>query len=346
MTPLPKNLAVIAAAGASKTQFIVTSALQHTDQRILIVSYTNLNLQQIKSRVSAASGGVVPPNITLMSWYQLMLNQCARPYQASVLGKVGHVKSVNFASTRSRFAKKTIPQSYFLDSRAHLYSDGVSDFCCTADLKSGGKVINRLESLYDRVYIDEVQDLAGYDLDFLSLLFASSLITTIVGDPRQFTYATNFSSKNKKYRGLGLIDWIDERSAQCAIDIRVKSQRCCQQICDFADKLFPEMEGTIADNAYVVDHQGIFSVKMMEVHDYIDLWQPTVIRWNKNSETLGQPALNVGVTKGSTYDRVLIFPTPKWLRYFQTEDLQQIAAKEKLYVAVTRARYSVTFVVP
>lgn len=57
-------------------------------------------------------------------------------------------------------------------------------------------------------------------------------------------------------------------------------------------------------------------------------------------------ASNIGVAKGSTYDRVLIFPTKPMLEYLKTNDLTKLPSRHRLYVAVTRARFSVTFVLP
>jgi hypothetical protein len=34
----------------------------------------------------------------------------------------------------------------------------------------------------------------------------------VVGDPRQATFATNNATKNKKYKGSGIADWLDERN--------------------------------------------------------------------------------------------------------------------------------------
>jgi superfamily I DNA/RNA helicase len=42
--------------------------------------------------------------------------------------------------------------------------------------KSGGAVIHRLENIYNYIYIDEVQDLSGYDLDLIELLFRSKIM--------------------------------------------------------------------------------------------------------------------------------------------------------------------------
>lgn len=56
--------------------------------------------------------------------------------------------------------------------------------------------------------------------------------------------------------------------------------------------------------------------------------------------------MNIGVAKGSTFDRVLIFPTHPMLKYLDGGDPSELKAPERLYVAATRARHSVAFVVP
>ncbi len=59
----------------------------------------------------------------------------------------------------------------------------------------------------------------------------------------------------------------------------------------------------------------------------------------------GHDALNFGESKGMTFDRVLIFPHKKggdWLKSGNFDYIEKSAAK--LYVGVTRARYSVAFV--
>ena len=61
---------------------------------------------------------------------------------------------------------------------------------------------------------------------------------------------------------------------------------------------------------------------------------------------IGAP-LNFGESKGMSFNRVLIYPHGPLLKYLKSGKLED-AGKElaKLYVAVTRARQSVAFVVP
>jgi superfamily I DNA/RNA helicase len=200
--------------------------------------------------------------------------------------------------------------------------------------------------MYDAIYIDELQDLAGYDLDFLDLLFASALATTVVGDPRQPTYRTNQSNRNKKYHGEGVVDWVQERAKAevCTIEERTESWRCNQQICDWADALYPHLPQTVSRNHARTGHD-VVCLAREDVPVYMEKFQLTVLRWNQDAGTQGLPAMNIGLSKGSTFDRVLIFPTAPMVNYLISRDLTKLKARAHLYVAVTRARHSVAFVV-
>ena len=79
---------------------------------------------------------------------------------------------------------------------------------------------------------------------------------------------------------------------------------------------------------------------------YIKEYNPIILRDTKRTETLGYPAINFGSSKGLTFDRVLIFPNgpiQKFLKDGKEENLAPIT-KAKFYVGITRARYSVAFV--
>ncbi|MBJ7459402.1 MAG: UvrD-helicase domain-containing protein [Thermoleophilaceae bacterium] len=221
----------------------------------------------------------------------------------------------------------------------------MADLVCEADQRSGGLVIKRLESMFDCICIDEVQDLVGHDLDLLDRLFAADLEVLLVGDPRQFTYSTSDTSRNKKYRGAGFADWLSERSSLCVREDRHESARCNQEICDFASALFPSEPAMGSANHDRTGHDGIFKLRESEVPRYVKDYQPQVLRNKKTSNTLGYPAMNFGVSKGSTFDRVLIFPTKPMLQYLQHGDVSKLKDPHRFYVAVTRARFSVAFVV-
>lgn len=343
--PSPSNRAIIAAAGSLKTQYVIDEALAApTDQRVLITTYTRENSDQVIRRLHRANG-CVPSNVSVLSWFTFLMNQAARPYQSAVIGKIDYARSLNFKGSRFRLTPRANALRYYFGSNGDFYRDGVAEFAVHADKATGGRVVRRLEALYSKLYIDELQDLAGYDLEFLDLLFASGIQVTVVGDPRQHTYATNQARKNKQYRGNSIVDWLNQRQAICPIELRTESWRCNQEICDWADALYPELPGTNSRNMDRTGHDGVFLLAAEAVPEYVRQYNPTILRWDKRADTLGLHAMNIGVSKGSTFDRVLIFPTKPITQYLMTTDHTCLKARERLYVAVTRARYSVAFVV-
>jgi DNA helicase-2/ATP-dependent DNA helicase PcrA len=66
--PSLNNLAIIAAAGSRKTEFVIDQALAQPDKRVLITTYTTQNQRQIVSRIEQRVG-VVPSNIAIMGWF-------------------------------------------------------------------------------------------------------------------------------------------------------------------------------------------------------------------------------------------------------------------------------------
>lgn len=338
------NLAILAAAGSRKTECIVESALGVTDGRVLITTYTNENQRQICQRIEQKVGAM-PSNISVVGWFSFLITQCAKPYQKALVDEPLLINGLNFKGSRHKFAKKS-ERHYFLDSNNDMYRDGVSDFVVSLNRDTSGAVVERLEKIYAHILIDEVQDLVGYDLDVLDMIMTSKIKLTLVGDPRQHTLSTNISPRNKKYRGPGLKDWFSERASTCELQHREFSYRCNQAICDFADAIYPDMPKTKSSGVCATGHDGIFYVPPERVAEYLNAYRNVrILRHDKKANTLGFPAMNIGVSKGSTFDRVMIFPTKPMLEYLKKRDPTKLKAPEKLYVAATRARFSVAFVV-
>jgi DNA helicase-2/ATP-dependent DNA helicase PcrA len=205
--PSPRQLAVIAAAGSHKTEYIVNQALASADRRVLLTTYTLNNLACIEQRIYQKVGHI-PPHITLMSWYGFLMHHWCRPYQRALLGAPNIIRGVDFKAQRPRYVSEAKARQYFCTGSDKLYKDRVADFAVKANTKSDGAAIRRLEELYDELYIDEVQDLAYYDLGVLEALLRSDIHVIMVGDPRQHTYATNQHTKDGKYRGAAIVEWL------------------------------------------------------------------------------------------------------------------------------------------
>lgn len=341
-----KNRVVVACAGSRKTTFIVDEALALPDKRILITTYTNDNIDQIKDYFFQRVGAV-PANVTVVPWYTFLLGDCVRPYQNHMV-TADRVRTIFFGQVphASKFVKKANTERYFLADGCDIYSERMADFVCECDQRSGGLVMKRLSHMFDYVFVDELQDLAGYDLDILQMLCKSPIGVLAVGDPRQATFSTNNSAKNKQFKKSHIIEWIKQKHQEglLSLEERVECYRSNQTICDLADSLYPDMSKAVSKCEVATGHDGIFTISKSDVLAYLDQHKPIILRHSKKTDTMGLPALNIGLSKGKTFDRVLIFPTKPMLKFLKTRDPEDAGDSAKLYVAVTRARYSVTFV--
>lgn len=97
----------------------------------------------------------------------------------------------------------------------------------------------------------------------------------------------------------------------------------------------------------VTDHDGVFALREVDVDAYLRAFNPQPLRDSiATARGVCLPFRNFGKVKGVTFDRVIIYPT-RPITMFLTEG-KELAPKTAcgLYVAVTRAKYSVAFVVP
>jgi len=334
---------IIASAGSGKTTMIVDEAIKNK-VKILMLTYTRDNLSEIKDKFIRLND-VVPANVTIKTWFSFLLNDCARPYQNFLYDK--RIKTVQFVNKRSAFyASKSDIENYYFNSSGAIYSDKIAGFVCECDDKSEGLVIKRLEEIYDYIYIDEVQDLAGYDLELLKLLVDSKIKLKLVGDIRQVTYSTNNAGKNRQYRDVNIINFFEKLAERQNVDLVYKniSHRCNQKICDLADSLYPDLRGTNSLNEEVTEHDGIYTIKKDNVEDYIKKFSPQILRYSRRTELFKDKAMNFGQAKGLNFDRVLILPNGPIKKFLKTGDIKKVKkSRAKFYVALTRARYSVAF---
>jgi len=339
------NRVIVSAAGSGKTTTVVQEAVSKPHNKIAILTYTINNLNEIRKNFYLLHGSI-PDNVTLMSWFTFLLQECVRPYQNFVYDK-HRIESIAFVNYRSAlYVEKTNIEKYYLSGR-NIFTDKISEFALMCNQNSKGLVVNRLCDMFDEIYIDEVQDLAGYDLDLIELLLESKINLLLVGDNRQATYATNSSAKNNKYKGYKIDELftIWEKKGLCKKEYLSQSYRCNQLICDLADELYPEMPKTESKNAEITGHDGVFLVSEESVDEYISNYSPMILRYDKRTNCCDRSAINFGNSKGLTFARVLIFPNGPIKKYLATGDSEHVKkSRAKFYVAITRAEYSVAFV--
>lgn len=372
---MSNNKLIIAAAGSGKTTHLVNEALKIKDKRVLITTYTQANEAEIRKKIIEINK-CIPENITVQTWFSFLLKHGVRPFQGVLFEK--KIKGLILVNTQSGLKYYSKPcqdckqnkivnpncgkckkpvyyaedkefEKHYFTNELKIYSDKLSKFVFRCNKKTNWNVIDRISRIYQYIFIDEVQDLAGYDLELLKLLFNCNSNVLLVGDPRQGTYSTNSAPKNKKFKKAKIINFFTDKINNLVKDDTslTVNHRCIKCICELSNKLFPSMQQTTSGNNNTTKHDGIFFVKNGDVADYLQKYQPMQLRDSKRTNVNEYySVMSFGESKGLSFDRVLIYPTDpiqNWLRN-NNSDLAD-TSRSKLYVAITRARYSVAFVV-
>ena len=369
---MKENKLIIAAAGAGKTTFLVEEAFRRSGN-VLITTFTQENESEIRKKFFSKYG-FVPGNVTIQTWFSFLLQHGVKPYQGACQCDLfeKHINGILLVNKQSgikyrlKDARKT-PVLYnedtdfdkcFFSNDMRLFTDKLARFVVRADKKTNGKVIDRITRIFPTIFIDEVQDLAGYDLEILKLLYHSGSTVVCVGDPRQVTYYTHWERLNKAYRNGMIKNYVVEKcyKRDCIMVDETTlslSHRNNKKICDFSSTIYPSLpkvEPCKCPDCHPIlaEHQGVFMVKSSDVVAYLLKYHPIQLRHNIRVTTDKRySSQNFGQSKGKTYDRVIIYPTEDmkaWLKNKRSKLADETRAK--LYVAVTRARYSAAFVIP
>lgn len=366
------NRLIIASAGSGKTTQIVEEALSISDGNVLITTYTQANEKEIKKKIIQKKKSI-PSNITIQTWFSFLIQHGVKPYQGALNDVMFNedVKGLNLVSElsgkkvnsegepiiyngRPLFWGEADFRKHYFDSGWKIYSDKLSKFAFKVNSETENEVFDRISRIYSHIFVDEVQDLAGHDLEIIKLLFKSDSQVLLVGDPRQVTYLTHLERKHSKYsdgkikkflkdKCKSLIkDGIDEESLKF-------SHRNNEMICKYSSQLypgFPESEPCECCEKEDTGHDGVFLVRPDEVEVYLETFEPTQLRWSSAVDiNSNYPVMNFGESKGLTFDRVLIYPTSTMLPWIE-DHTKELAGetRAKFYVGLTRARYSTAII--
>jgi hypothetical protein len=345
------NLAILAPAGGRKTQKIIDMCADvAAPRKRAVITFTTSAQKILIDRLLASDARSQMP--TVMGWYTFLLDHIVRPYAPSVTELQGsRVKGLAWVDGTLPWNLPGV--NFYLNSAGDVYSERLGLLASKTLEAVGESVIDRLERIFDEIYIDEVQDLRGNDLNVLNALLRSKIRVVLVGDVRQRLLSTSKSSKkNKKYDGLGLADWFHEMDKKKLLDLQTiqETWRCCPEVIQFADQMFTsgrfpptESKVTVPDGM----HHGVWVVEEPHIEEYIRRFRPACYRDSVRTKLVGtDSAMNFGLCKGATEEHVLIFPTEP-MKKFWKDKTNNLADKSRMnaYVAITRARWSVAIYV-
>ena len=367
------NKVVFAAAGNGKTYNICKEAIrlsaQSKDKSILLISYTNEGVKSIENEYRKQNFGIIDSNVTIKTWYSFLLSELIKPYQCLLKLKIKYyTKEIdfqmpeNYINSIAFYQNEEKPRWYnrghlqfFLNGAADIRKNDVSQLAYVCIEHSNKKSIQRLESNYSHIFIDELQDYAGWDLEIFNVLMESAVDLQFVGDYKQATYRTNNSSKNKQYRDEKIKNYFieKERCGKCSIVYDLTTRRFNQQICSFINSIYNDRQNSV--RPFVEDlHSniadiGVFILDKQYLEEYCRYYYPTILRYSIDTRIDWEDyykVLTYGTSKGTTFDRIVIFPVGTVMPFiFNGTPIESKQTRAKFYVACTRARYSTVFVV-
>lgn len=341
----PNSKLIIAAAGSGKTETLVNMAMEEK-RTMVITTYVDENIEEIKARFYQKKG-YIPENVTIIPWFTFLLTHGVKPYQDAHYTK--DIKGVCMTGgTSTRGISKANEQFYFSND-GRIYADKIACFLLLLDDLLKGKVLKCMKELFPVVYIDETQDMAGYDQEMIKSLIESGFEVTCVCDPRQSVFATSKGPKNKKYKCDGIIEYFIDKLPTVKRDDTIlnTNYRCIDVICKLSDRLYPSLSPVVSGNNKSDSRMGCFFVRKKDINKYLEELPTIQLRHSiKTKVNTKYPAYNFGSVKGKSYDHVLIYPTADMVTWLVDgiDNLKQ-ETRAKFYVAITRARFSVGFVV-
>lgn len=365
------NSVIFAAAGNGKTYGICVKAIESLKEykkEILILTYTNEGKSSIEKEYRKQNCGVIHERVIIKTWYSFIMSELIKPYQCLLKLKFKRYKeeldinvsenlinSIAFYQDKDNnrmFNSKHI--QYYLNNNYDIRKDYASALAHKCIIDSQKKVIARLENIYDYIFIDELQDYAGWDLEIIKELFESKINIYCVGDNKQATYRTNNSLKNKQYRDDKIIDFFIElqKLNKCTISYSNTTRRFNGEICKYINLIYDDEKSNVIPDEELnikIENSGVYIIEEEFIEKYCKYYNPVILRYDVRTNinfTQSCNIFNYGASKGDTFERVIIIPVTTVKPFIlNNKDISSKQTKSKFYVACTRARHSVVFLI-
>src|SRR5699024_5934318 len=314
-----------AVAGTEKTSFIIDQL--NIEKKSLILTYTINNQNNLKEKI-IKKFGYMPENFYVYGYFHFLLNFIIKPLCVEPITNILY-RNPHYSYT-----------SPFTRDKKFVYSNRIAKYI----FESLPEFKSRMEKYFDNVFIDEIQDLASDDFNWMKSLGEISIPVILVGDFNQHTYDSSrrgnnlknlFSDKNvyrKKLEEAGF--FFDEETL-------LKSYRCSKAVCEFVkEKLGINIESY---------HEHTSTIEFVE--DTIEIGK---IRNDNSIKTLFYEkatdhrcnSINWGDSKGVSYSNVCIILNGTTFNAFNKNDLKNLKPLTlgKFYVACTRTENNLWFI--
>jgi superfamily I DNA/RNA helicase len=230
---------------------------------------------------------------------------------------------------------------FYMDGNRRLYHNRIAKFLDQQGVVDD--VNRRLEKYFDLGFVDEVQDFAGHDFNFLTSICQANIGLVLLGDYFQHTFDTSRDGAVNK----SLYDNYEKyvaRLEKVGLDVDREtlksSYRCSPTVCKFiSDVIGIEIDSHRSDDTKVsvIDDEDLVE-KQFNCSETVKLFYAEHYKYPCYSQ-------NWGASKGEDhYEDVCVVLSQKNYRLLQEESLHGLnpQTRNKLYVACSRARNNLT----
>lgn len=323
---------IFAVAGAGKTTYIINQ-LNLTDSS-LIITYTNNNYQNLLHGI-IKRWGYLPSNIRILTYFSFIFSFCFKP----LLGHQLKSNGILFEPNENRFAKG---DARFISGGGRLFSNRIAKLFAEKSILD--EINSRLENYYQHIYIDEVQDFAGHDFNFLKIISKAKCNILMVGDFFQHTFDTSRDGSVNKNLHDNFVNYEKEFvKMKVAPDKTTlnKSYRCSPEICTFIQKNIG-----IPIESHRFDKTEIRIVEKREEAQEILKDSEVVKLFYQKHYVHNLFSRNWGDSKGEDrYNHVCVILNKKSYQSLLKSKLGELPSitKNKLYVACSRPKGDLYF---
>lgn len=328
-----------AVAGSGKTTKIIESI--DPQKRNLILTYTETNQNTIRAKL-IDKFSYIPESTFIFGVFEFLYSFCLVPY----LGK--RPKGINFDyETQGKIDNNSI------DTTGRIIQNQLSKSLMRGELiykknniPFDNSYLERIDKFFDCIYVDECQDFASDDFDWLLSLSNLNAEVSLLGDFYQKTFST--SRRGNKGKGVhsNFDNWIkviSDSGFEIDLSSLSKSYRCPKIVCDFiidnlAIEILSQREEKLSAQITLIDSQNKIE-SIMTDDNVMKLFYQKSYDYDCKSQ-------NWGDSKGSEYDNVCVVLNPTTYKLFAADRLNELSSqtKSKFYVACTRTRGNLYFV--
>lgn len=188
----------IAGAGAGKTYGLAKSLVQHikactNHKKTFALTYTNTAITKIEQEI-IKQHGFIPKNLCIQTVHSFLLNEIIYPFSSFILGDVYNDASIMILPSNPRYKnslfarlreRNVIHAENVYNIAKLIIDEKVSRHRTRAKKAKVQRLLAILENCFDKIFIDEVQDLDSDALRIFEVFGCNGIDVYMIGDPKQ-----------------------------------------------------------------------------------------------------------------------------------------------------------------